>query len=291
MMPTATARITDPSPSRYFDGADGLRIAADVAGPETGRPVILMHGGGQTRGSWKAGLHAIAERGYRVFALDLRGHGASDWDPAGDYRLDAFVRDLRAVMAQLPPRPVLVGASMGGVTQLALLGEPDAPPARALVLIDVTPQVNQDGAARIGAFMRANADGFGSLEEVADAVSAYNPHRPRPADISGLRRNLREVGGRLFWHWDPQFMATPQLRPTAFRARLEAAAQGLRIPTLLVRGTRSELVGDAEVAHFRALVPEARYVDVAGAGHMVAGDRNDAFNAAIVDFLAAIDPD
>jgi pimeloyl-ACP methyl ester carboxylesterase len=251
--------------------------------------VVLLHGGGQTRGSWKNGLKALVERGYRVFSIDARGHGESGWDPDQDYSLDAQVADLTALLAQLPDSPALVGASMGGVTALATLGQAHPPAARALVLVDVTPKVDPVGAQRIADFMRANPEGFATLQEVSDAVAAYNPHRPRPKDLSGLRRNLREVDGRFYWHWDPAFLGVRRLEPEAYRERLEDAARAIAVPTLLVRGARSEIVGDAEVAHFRALMPRARYVDVAGAGHMVAGDRNDAFNAAILNFLADVD--
>ena len=273
---------------REFQGGTGLTIAADVVGPEDGAPVVLMHGGGQTRHSWRNGQNALAAKGYRVTSMDSRGHGESGWDPQGDYSLDAQVADLVNVLAQLPPKPALVGASMGGITAMAAVGEHRVD-ARALVLVDVTPKIDAAGGRRIGEFMSARPEGFESLEEVADAVAAYNPHRPRPKDISGLRRNLREVDGRLFWHWDPKFMGPMRLDPGGYQTRLEAAASRITIPTLLVRGNQSDIVGEAEVAHFRALVPTAAYVDVLGAGHMVAGDRNDAFNSAIVSFLAAVD--
>ena len=273
---------------REFQGGNGLTIVADVVGPENGAPVVLMHGGGQTRHSWRNGLNALAARGYWVMSMDSRGHGQSGWDPQGDYTLDAQVADLVSVLAQIPPKPALVGASMGGITAMAAVGE-QLVDARALVLVDVTPRIDEAGGRRIGEFMSARPEGFETLEEVADAVSAYNPHRPRPKDISGLRRNLREVNGRFFWHWDPKFMGPRRLDPVGYQARLDAAASRIAIPTLLVRGTQSNIVGEAEVAHFRELVPKAAYVDVLGAGHMVAGDRNDAFNAAILSFLADVD--
>ena len=275
--------------TRRFSLPSGLSLAADVAGPETGLPVVLLHGGGQTRGSWKGGLTRLAARGYRVFAVDARGHGESDWAPDGDYSLDAQVHDLSCLLAQLPPRAALVGASMGGVTALAATAEPDTPQIRALVLVDITPKIALAGAQRISAFMSANPDGFASVDEAADAVSLYNPHRPRPKDVSGLRRNLREVNGRFYWHWDPAFFGRRRLEPGIYLARMEAAARSIRVPTLLVRGNQSEIVGDDEVAHFRSLVPAASFIDVVGAGHMVAGDRNDAFNGAVIGFLEDVD--
>ena len=273
----------------FLGGDEGLVLRADVSGSDGGEPVLFLHGGGQTRGSWKRGATACAAKGYRVYALDARGHGESDWARDGDYTLDAQVRDVREVLRQIEGVAAVVGASMGGTTALAMMGEADAPAIRSLMLVDVAPEVNRAGVERIGAFMRANMDGFASLEAAADAVAAYNPDRPRSADPSGLRRNLREVDGRLFWHWDPAFVGERGIAGTIDRDRIAAAARSVRVPTLLVRGANSDVVGEAEVESFRALMPHAEYIDVAGAGHMIAGDRNDAFNAAILAFLGKVD--
>src|SRR5262249_452499 len=159
-----------------------------------------------------------------------------------------------------------------------------------LVLVDVAPTMEEAGKERIGAFMRDHVEsGFGSLEEVADAIAAYNPHRPRPTDLSGLKKNVRmRDDGRWVWHWDPRSLTQAPDEPRAWFAgsdRLKDAARHLNIPTLLVRGRMSDLLSEAGAQEALELVPHARYADVAGAGHMVAGDRNDLFNDAIVAFL------
>ena len=148
---------------------------------------------------------------------------------------------------------------------------------------------------RIGAFMMQNIDGFESLDAVADAVAAYNTHRPRPTDLSGLKKNVRQHDdGRWYWHWDPAFMvgrfgSTDETRTSVIQPeRLEAAARTLTMPVLLVRGRMSDLLTDDGSRQFLELVPHAGFVEVGGAGHMVAGDRNDLFNDAIVDFLAGV---
>jgi pimeloyl-ACP methyl ester carboxylesterase len=135
--------------------------------------------------------------------------------------------------------------------------------------------------------------GFGSLDEVADAIQAYNPHRPRPTNLAGLEKNVRFRDGRWYWHWDPAFMwgrhaDSDETRIVDFEQRsraLEAAARGLTIPTLLVRGRQSDLLSEEGAQKFLGFVPHAQYADVAGAGHMVAGDRNDVFTDAVVEFL------
>lgn len=272
-----------------FKVANGLSVTADVGGDPVGSPVVLLHGGGQTRHSWASAFNALVTAGHHVVALDARGHGDSDWDPAGDYSIDALVSDLHAVLRHTPSLPILVGASMGGMTALAAVGEAAEPIARGLVLVDVTPMINVAGAEQITAFMRANSDGFRSIEEAADAVANYLPHRPRPRDFSGIQRNLRQHDGRFFWHWDPRLISPHHYDRQAVQSRLEAATRRLCVPTLLIRGAESNIVGDEQVAHFRSLAPAAEYVNVSGAGHMVAGDHNDAFNHGVLDFIARVD--
>jgi pimeloyl-ACP methyl ester carboxylesterase len=278
-----------------FKARDGLRLAADVAGDEGAPPVVFFHGGGQTRHAWGTTLDVLAGEGWRAYSVDLRGHGDSDRAPDGDYTLDAFAGDVLAVATSLDQLPVLVGASLGGIASLAAIGESPSPIARALVLVDVAPRIDREGADRIGAFMMQNIEGFGSLDEVADAVAAYNTHRPRPTNLSGLKKNVRQHDdGRWYWHWDPAFMtgrfgSTDETRTSVIQPeRLEAAAKTLTMPVLLVRGRMSDLLTDDGSRQFLDLVPHAGFVEVGGAGHMVAGDRNDAFNDAIVEFLRGV---
>jgi non-heme chloroperoxidase len=280
-----------------FTGRDGNRLAADVVGDLSGPPVVLFHGGGQTRHSWGTTLAALGGRGWRAYSVDLRGHGDSEWAADGDYTLDAFTDDVLAIVASLDRPAALVGASLGGVAALAAIGEHgDQPVASALVLVDVAPRIEEQGRDRIGAFMAEHMDdGFASLDEVADAVHRYNPHRPRPADLSGLRKNLRQhTDGRWYWHWDPKFLIGRLGGQDETRAslvdpeRLRQAASNLAIPTLLVRGRVSDLLSEEGARELLQLVPHAQMVDVAGAGHMVAGDRNDLFNDAVVGFLESV---
>jgi pimeloyl-ACP methyl ester carboxylesterase len=277
----------------------GLDLAADAYGPDDGPPVLLFPGGGQTRHSWDGTARLLGNKGWRATTVDLRGHGDSDWAPDGDYSLDAFAADVRDVARAIGHRPpALVGASLGGISSLIAIAEDDQatdpPVASALVLVDVAPRLEPEGVARIGAFMLGHLDGFASLEDVADAVAAYNPHRPRPSDLSGLRKNVRRHDdGRWYWHWDPRFMTPGRIdEPRSIRNedRLERAAQTLTLPVLLVRGRQSDVLSEAGARNLQALVPHARFVDVAGAGHMVAGDRNDVFNDAVVAFLEATLP-
>ncbi|WP_022974799.1 alpha/beta fold hydrolase [Nevskia ramosa] len=271
---------------RRYLADDGVALTADVGGDPAAPAVILSHGGGQTRHSWGTAMARLLADGYQVINVDARGHGESDWSPISDYRIERLAADLQTIVRTLPSPPALVGASMGGAASLIAAAELGA--ASALVLVDVVPRLNPEGAERIIAFMRARPDGFATLEEVADAVAAYYPQRRRPRDPSGLMKNLRKrADGRLHWHWDPAFVANAQVvsEPPRFTERLYEAAARVRVPTLLVRGMESDIVSEDSIAEFRIHLPALEVCDVAAAGHMVAGDRNDAFNDGVSGFL------
>ena len=272
---------------RYYSISDGLRLAADVGGDASRQSVVLLHGGGQTRHSWRGVVQELLRHGYHVLNIDARGHGDSDWAPDADYRFESLASDLRAVIATLPNAPALVGASMGGITALLAIAGADRTIAKALVLVDVVPRLEVAGVSKIVSFMRAHADGFRTVEEAAEAVGAYNPNRTRSDDHSGLTKNLRRRDdGRLHWHWDPAFVAfAGGVAPDQFAGQLMQAADKVKVPSLLVRGLDSDVVSDGGVSELHKHMPALEILDVAGAGHMVAGDRNDAFNAGVVAFL------
>ena len=279
--------MTLPSVQR-FTTSDSLGLSADVLGVPRRGSVVLAHGGGQTRHAWSGAGRALAARGWRTVALDLRGHGESDWSPSGDYRMQRFAQDLVDVAGQLGDRPSLIGASLGGIAGLMVEAVVAPGTFSSLTMVDIVPEMEPAGVDKIMAFMGAHlSDGFATLEEAADAIAAYMPHRPRPSDLSGLRKNLRAgPNGRLRWHWDPRFVTGVRTgRAPDDAARLSAALGELRLPVHLIRGRMSELVSRQAALDFVARIPGAVFTDVAGAGHMVAGDRNDAFVEAATSFL------
>lgn len=283
-----------------FTGAAGNKLVGDRYGNGE-RAAMLLHGGGQTRHAFAGTAQALAKAGWSAFTIDQRGHGDSEWIADGCYRVFDFADDAACIAAELTRRfktpPVVIGASLGGMAALIAEGEAvkqNLPPRfSAIVLVDVTPRIDLEGAAKIRGFMRGRArEGFASIEEAADAVAQYLPHRPRPQSTEGLRKNLRlHPDGRWRWHWDPQFFDGPHPISSEHLAQEAArveAARTLRVPALLVRGASSELVREEHAREFLELAPHAKFVDVAGARHMVAGDRNDVFSAAILEFLAGL---
>ncbi|MFG2988369.1 alpha/beta fold hydrolase [Streptomyces sp. NPDC048257] len=280
-----------PPRPRDFVGHGGIRLAADVWGEASCPPLVLLHGGGQTRHAWDRTGPRLAALGWRAVAPDLRGHGTSAWSADGDYALDLFAEDVRAIVAELGSRPVLVGASLGGLGSLLAAGEAPQAAIRALVLVDVAHRPDPRGFRRIVAFMRGHPDGFADVGEAAAAVSAHQPHRPRPSDPEGIRTNLRRHGDRWVWHWDPRMVDSFEGRmdPPGMAERLLDAARHADVPILLVRGGISDVVREDVAEEFCRRVPHARRTDVLGAGHMVAGDRNEHFLDAIVPFLERVE--
>lgn len=272
-----------------FRGTNELALVADEwnRGAESAaeRPTILMlHGGGQNRFSWKNTGQVLADHGFHVIALDARGHGDSDRAPDADYSVDSLSADVLRVLEQIGRPVVLIGASMGGLTSILVAKEAGPAVVTKLVLVDVVPRFEKDGSARIRDFMFSNVDGFDNLEQAADAIAGYLPHRKRPKNLDGLKKNLRFRDGRWFWHWDPAFLTAPKDDPFGRVERLEQAAIDLTIPILLIRGKLSDVVSAEGVQDFLAKVP-AEFVELSDAGHTAAGDDNDAFSEAVVSFV------
>ena len=271
-----------------FDGAPGIRLAADTFGDSNAPAVLMLHGGGQTRHAWHATATNLAYAGWRAITVDLRGHGESTHPRPPAYALEDFAADVRALIAAIADAPVVIGASLGGIAGLLAITESPAAPAAGLVLVDVAHRFQPRGGGRIVSFMEEHPNGFASLSDAADAIAAYLPHRARPRDSTGLRHNLRCNDGRWTWHWDPAILnqARPMIHDqTQLSERLTKAATRLRQPCLLVRGADSDVLTASIAREFIELAATATLAEVPCAGHMVAGDNNNAFTAAIRAWL------
>ena len=271
-----------------FRGIDDLVLVADEWNADSsGSPTVLMlHGGGQNRFSWKNTGQILADGGFHVVALDSRGHGDSDRSPDGAYTVDALCADTLQVLEQIGRPVILIGASMGGMTGILVADVAGPAQVTKLVLVDVVPRYEKSGSARIRDFMFSHVHGFGSLEEAADAVAEYLPHRTKPRSPEGLKKNLRRRDGRWYWHWDPKFLTAPADDAFIRQEKLEQAAIDLTVPILLIRGKLSDVVSPEGVKDFLAKVPHAEFVELSDAGHTAAGDDNDAFSEAVVQFVS-----
>jgi pimeloyl-ACP methyl ester carboxylesterase len=284
-MPVSTPRIVE------FAGVDGITLVGDewndgdTAGSAAQPTILMLHGGGQNRHSWKNTGQLLADQGFRVVAVDTRGHGDSDRAPEADYALESLTGDVLHVMDEIGTPVVLIGASMGGLTGIMVADEAGPDKVTKLVLVDVVPRFEKSGSARIRDFMFNHVHGFDSLEQAAEAVAEYLPHRTKPRSPEGLKKNLRLRDGRWYWHWDPNFLTKPRDDPFERVDKMENAATRLQIPILLIRGKLSDVVSTEGVNDFLAKVPRAEFVELSEAGHTAAGDDNDAFSEVVVEFV------
>ncbi|SUZ55591.1 uncharacterized protein METZ01_LOCUS8445 [marine metagenome] len=276
----------------YFKGHQDIKIAADVWGSNNQELVILLHGGGQTRHAWGDTGKKLAEAGYHSVALDLRGHGDSEWHADGDYSIRAYKDDLVSIINEIGKPARLVGASLGGMASLLLAGdEINSDLCTALIMVDIGIYPDPVGSDRIVSFMLSGEGGFNSLEDVAKSISDYLPHRKKPKDLEGLKKNLRlKDDGRYYWHWDPRFIRRrpdSQDREGYFDLQLKAAEK-VTIPTLLIRGALSDVVTMEDVDYFLSVISHAKFVEIEKAAHMIAGDRNDIFAEEAIKFLKSL---
>jgi pimeloyl-ACP methyl ester carboxylesterase len=283
-IPAASRMATDNAVTIRLGAHDGVRLAVDCYGDPRAPALVFAHGFGQTRHAWADTAAAFARRGWYCLSADARGHGMSGWRDDGAYEFAQFVDDL-VLVAQQPARmPILIGASMGGL--LGLIAQAEHSPFRALVLVDITPRWEAAGVERILAFMRAHPLGFASLDEAAEAIAHYLPHRAEKKSPERLRKLLMPTGdGRLRWHWDPRLLERIAVGSEREQTQLLDAARRITVPTLLISGEHSDIVSNSTIAEFLHCVPHAAHVRVARATHMVVGDRNDAFAAAVEAFI------
>lgn len=275
----------------HFKGHGDIKIAADIWGSNNQELVILLHGGGQTRHAWGDTGKKLAEAGYHSVALDLRGHGDSEWHADGDYSIRAYKDDLVSIINEIGKPARLVGASLGGMASLVLAGdEINSDLCTALIMVDIGIYPDPVGSDRIVSFMLSGEKGFDSLEDVAKSISDYLPHRKKPKDLEGLKKNLRlKSDGRYYWHWDPRFIRRrPGSRDRRYFDLQLKAAEKVTIPTLLIRGALSDVVTMEDVDYFLSVISHAKFVEIEKAAHMIAGDRNDIFAEEAIKFLKSL---
>ena len=289
--------VTDPAPTVSELRLDGAGLALSGSrhhgrpGADASPSVLYAHGFGQTRRAWAATASILAAHGHAGLAYDARGHGDSGFNADDDpYTGHQFTDDLIVLAGELPRPPVLVAASMGGL--FGLLAEARWPGLfRAMVLVDITPRWESAGLERILAFMTAFPEGFASLEQAAESIAAYLPHRrPRGAGSGALRGLLRQAAdGRWRWHWDRRLVDELARDSHRHQDDIATATRAVRCPLLLVSGGRSDLVSARTVADFLELAPHARHVQLPEATHMLAGDDNDLFTATVLQYLVDLE--
>jgi pimeloyl-ACP methyl ester carboxylesterase len=257
--------------------ADDQRVSALLWGD--GDPeLVLIHGGAQNAHTWDTVALALDRP---LLAVDLPGHGHSDWREDRDYWP---VRNAEAIAkvidALAPSAQALVGMSLGGLTAIRIAAtRPDL--VQRLVVVDVTPGVDQVKAAPIADFV-SGPESFESFDVLLARTQQFNPTRSESSLRRGLMHNARQRDdGQWVWRYD-------RLRPPGSSpgfADLWHDVGAVQAPTLLVRGSLSGVVDDSDVERFRSSLPDARVEMVEGAGHSIQGDRPVELAGLIKEFL------
>ncbi|MET0919378.1 MAG: alpha/beta hydrolase [Burkholderiales bacterium] len=277
------ARGVDPPFARRID-IDGLGFRYLEWGDPHAPALVLLHGGGQTAHTWDACCLILARR-YRCIALEARGHGDSDWSRAGAYAIEDHARDIAGFVDRLAlDLPIVAGMSMGGInaTAYAVL---HAERMRALVSIDVGPEVQFEPVERLMRGMNEYRR-FDSPRHAAERLSRLGARRATGLLERTLSRNLRqEDDGTWTWKYDPRpLLGLSTHALLAPRKRLWDVIDRITCPALVVRGGDSEIFSDADAAKFAGALPQGTLVRVPRARHSVQTDNPRGLAEAIVAF-------
>ena len=251
----------------FVDAGDGRRVSALVWG-DAEPELVLVHGGAQNAHTWDTVALALDRP---LVAVDLPGHGHSEWRDDRRYWPADNANDVATVMRALAPSvDLVVGMSLGGLTSIALAARhPELVPR--LMLVDVTPGVDREKAAPIAAFV-AGPERFESFDEILDRTVAFNPTRTESSLRRGILHNAREHDdGSWTWRYDRWRLGEGEDIPD-FRPLWDDVSK-LAMPLMLVRGADSGVVGDEDVAELRRHQPGVVIETVEGSGHSVQGDR------------------
>ena len=250
----------------------------------SGTPILFLHGGGLNAHTWDCVALMLSGR-YRCIALDQRGHGDSEWSPLLDYRFAAHVRDIEGfVEATRLERPILVGQSMGGLNSIAYATR-HSDQMRAMVIVDVAPDVSSSGAERIRAFTATPE--LDSPEAFLERAVKFNPIRDPAVLRRSLYYNLRETpSGKWAFKHDQRLRSEEGMRSfSADRVRLASELSKIRCPTLVVRGALSDILTDDSAEKFERSLPDGRWVRVENSGHNVQGDNPRGLLDAMIAFF------
>ena len=248
-------------------------------------PIVLLHGGHQSAHSWDLVSLHLAQR-YRVLALDQRGHGDSEWPRDVEYSTAAMALDARAFIQALSlDRPVVVGHSMGGRNAMVLARQ-DPGQLGALVLVDIGPEISDEGRQAIAGFVRTNQE-FSDLEEFAANVRKYDPYRSMEHIERTVKYNmLRRVDGKFVSKCDstPRRLGVLASHTPADQVTLEDA-RGFTLPVLIIRGANSNILTAEAAARFAGALPQGRLSTVPGCGHNVHSQNTAGFLQVLGEFL------
>ena len=252
-----------------------------------GAPVmLLLHGLRGHSHSWDDVAARFCDD-FHVLALDQRGRGETDWAPRGDYSTNAFVADIEEFCYTLAiDRFTLVGHSMGGRNSMAFAGRnPDM--LEKLVIVDIGPEIDPAGSARITREVVEVPEEFDSFEDAFQHVNAQNRFASEPVMRRRLTYQSKELpNGKIGWRYDPEIREQRRNGTGAPPPDLWDPLSKVTCPTLIVRGSETDTLSLGVAERMVEVLADGKLVHVENAAHMVFEDNPADFNAALADFLA-----
>lgn len=276
-----------PTPQDAFVTARGLRFHYVEWGVAGAPPLLCLHGITQTAHSWDE-VAADLAADYRVICVDQRGHGDSDWAPDGDYSRTTQAADIAAIATALDlTQFLLAGMSMGGINAIAFTARhPER--VRALVIVDVSPEIQRSGVENIRSFIQA-ADELDTFEAFVERAHQFNPRRSLDNIRSRLAHNLKQLpNGKWTWKYDKYLRSGDRRFEASALDNLWDDVRALTCPTLILKGAESDILSAESAARLQAAIPGSQLALIPGAGHSVMGDNPEAFVGAVRGFLGGL---
>ena len=248
---------------------NGLALHYLEWGKENAPPIVCVHGYTGSADAFNALARHLQDR-VHILALDVRGHGGSDWSPAGAYRYEDQAGDLAEFAEQLGLQKfVLIGTSMGGIIAMTYASE-HAARLSGLVINDIGPEA-EAGTQRITQMVGSRPDDFATLEDAmayrrsASPILAARSAEDQHELALGVLR--QRAGGKWGWKMDPAYIQQRVERGAPVRPPLWPALQALPCPTLVVWGSDSDVLSEAQARRMAEALPRGELVRVPRIGH------------------------
>jgi pimeloyl-ACP methyl ester carboxylesterase len=268
--------------SLKFTSYDGCRLQVYRWGQD-GPACIFLHGFGEGSYIWDDFAPTIVPQ-YRSVAIDLRGHGDSDWGVLRPYDFDSYVRDVVCLIDELGLTHVaIIGHSLGGsVATHAAASRTNE--VFALVLVESGPGLRQDGIARMRSDFKQAHQNYAAIEDYVDWLEKRRTLVPREKIRQFARRSLRlRPDGAFELKCDPRIVEEPD-RDNADTALWNAIAQ-VRCPTLVMRGVASSVLTKDIATKVTKAFARGRLHTIDRAGHGLIAENPEAFADAVREFL------
>jgi esterase len=282
----------DRTPSDRYVDAEGLRLHYLDWGNDTAPPMLLLHGFSGHAHTWDTFARALCDE-FHVLALDQRGHGDSDWAGDGAYTVDDHAGDISAVHGRLMLGPVvLIGLSMGGRNAIRYTGLHPGNVDK-LVIVDIGPDIDPQGAERVRRMAAEAPEEFASIDEAVAYLRRY-AILTSPSAEGALRyrveHGVKELpNGQYTWKYD-KFLRDQRRQGRVPPADLWPVVRQITVPTLILRGSDSDVFSPETAKRMHELIPGSRLIEIAGAGHSIPADAPQAFERAVREFLAENPP-